>query len=334
MPGQLPDLLDVAGLRLVPVVDAERELLRSGARRPVTGSRNQSGSALSDRGVPRAPSRSRPAPVGGLRRARPRPREPPGCGQTPAVARRRVDSRQDARRQRRRLAGPHLPARPRRAASDVQRAIGHLGRLTCVGAVAGTSRGRDGSQASPACPVARLRSDGERGSGGRDERLQRDRHGGAGADGLDEAAPAARAGPCPDRRAPARALLALRRPHGGPLEVVQPRRCGHPPATSRVSFGKRRAAAGDVGDRRHRAVGEAQGGVHVRPRRRRACTSTGVVPDQRAQRVDEVTALADEPGPLELLVEVPAARVEPARVDEVARATGPSRPGRSASAAR
>ena len=45
VPGHLPDLLDVAGDRLVAVVDAEREDVASGARRPVTGSRNQSGSA-------------------------------------------------------------------------------------------------------------------------------------------------------------------------------------------------------------------------------------------------------------------------------------------------
>ncbi len=288
---------------------------RSGARRPVTGSWNQSGSALSARGAPRtvqvpastvsAAADQRGRGVGSHRRR----------GPMPAAATTKARSGRTPRRQWGRLAGPDLATCPGPATPDIQGAVDHLGRRhpaepSQVPAGAGAAHQVTGLSCRQTAP------DGERCPGGRHQGLQRDRHRGAGADGVDEALQLRALTLVLAREHPAPALP-LGRPHGDPLEVVQPSVAA---VTDDVQglLRETRAAVGDVGDRRHGPVGEAQGGVDVRARPHRVHLDR-VVPDQGAQRVDEMTALAGEPGSFQLLVEVPAARVQAAGVDQVAR---------------
>ena len=259
VPGHLPDLLDVAGLRLVAVVDAGRRAAGPGARRPVTGSRNQSGSALSARRAPRDTSRSRPGPGRRRRSARPRPRESPGCGQTPAAATEKGRSAQDVRRQRRRFAGPDLPAGPRLRRPTSSARWSHLGgrhpaEPPQIPAEAGRLT-RSPACRSPGCCRRRASLGSSRpatptGSAWR-RRCARPRR----------TAPAAPLALVLPGERPV-AALPLGRPHGDPLEVVQP---AVPAVAGDVEglLREARAAVGDVGDRRHRAVGEAQRGVHV-----------------------------------------------------------------------
>ena len=140
--------------------------------------------------------------------------------------------------------------------------------------------------------------------------------------GLDEASSCAR-WPLSCPTSARRDVLPRGGPDGDLPEVVEPARCGRPPATSSVSFGKRRVPAGDVGDRADRPVGEPQRDVHVvRSAPAARSTSTGGLVEPPAHGVDEVAALAGEAGSLELLVEVPAAGVQRPGVDEVARRRG------------
>ena len=123
-PGELPDLLDVADLLLRAVVDTERVLIRAD-RRPVTGSRNQSGSSRSVRITPRvshSPRSSRSAAASTSFLASSGTRAAVPGGNTAVNASSRASA---AARPGQLLAG-HLPRRPGRADHLVPDPPGHL----------------------------------------------------------------------------------------------------------------------------------------------------------------------------------------------------------------
>ena len=109
------------------------------------------------------------------------------------------------------------------------------------------------------------------------------------------------------------------RPHRRGLEVVETRASA---ATDRVErlLRKTAAAVSDVVDGGDGSVVEAERRMHiigVAARDRVHLGRAGVEPP--AQRVDEVTTLADEARPFEVLVRVPASMIQAASIHEVAR---------------
>ena len=101
---------------------------RSGARRPVTGSRNQSGSALSARRRTQHGPRPGQDRVGGVDQAG---RERPAARRrwpTPAAVDAKARSGRVPRGSAAAVAGLDLAAGPESAPSGIQRAVDHLGR--------------------------------------------------------------------------------------------------------------------------------------------------------------------------------------------------------------
>src|SRR5262249_45164045 len=112
--------------------------------------------------------------------------------------------------------------------------------------------------------------------------------------------------------------LALPGPDGGGPEVVEQRVTTAAGGVHRL-LREPVVPAGEVGDGAGRAGREPEGGLHVALLR----AADGVdllrkAVGPPAQRVDEVAALAGEPGPFGLLIEVPAVGGQLAGVDEVA----------------
>src|SRR5215470_18778279 len=153
-------------------------------------------------------------------------------------------------------------------------------------------------------------------AGGGHQGLERDRHGGTGPAGVQEAGelhPLALI-----LAARARGMPAPAGPDGGLGEVVEPRA----PAASRGVQGfllVARVAGREVGDRARRAVPEPHGGLQVTWfRAGDGVDLLGQAVRPPAERVDEVAALTGEPGSFQLLVAVPAVGLQGASVDKVA----------------
>ena len=294
-PGDLPDLLDVAGLLLRAVVDAERVAAGSD-RRPVTGSRNQSGCSMSVRSTPRishSPRSSRSAPP---EPASWPPRHPRGGAGRQYRGERRSRRPPPPRRGRRARGSPaggtrprgppgRGPARPSRRGTSgppggrTSRAVPDGCAHTCSG---GRSAGCRGPRSSPwsSRQATPAESAWPRQSG----RLRR-------------SGPARRAAPCPGRRGPG-SNRGRARPTPWPYGSCPAARCGRR-RWRPASPWETDVAAGEVADHAAGAVAEPHGDLDVagvRAADRVDLFGQAVRPP--AQRVKEMTALADEARPL------------------------------------